>query len=83
VATIGQLQRQDIEIRTAERRAVEGLAEHLRGAVHDLPDQSPLGPVFLREADLLERQAARKPTAGAGLAFEGLARDIWLGGACW
>ena len=65
MANLDELQRLDVEIRVAERRAVEGLAEHLRDAVRDLPSQSRLALVFVQQARNLD-SCARESTPRLG-----------------
>jgi hypothetical protein len=54
MADLEQLQRLDAQIRYAEKRAVQRLAEHLRDAVRDLPSESRLALIFVRKPDTFE-----------------------------
>ena len=60
MASLEDMQRLDAQIRYAEKRAVQRLAEHLRDGVRALPSQSRLALTFLREADTFELWATAR-----------------------
>jgi hypothetical protein len=85
MANIDDLRLLDEAIRLAERRAVEGLAAHLREAIRDLPSESRLGLVFLRCSDQLDEAAAgQTPAPIMGVecvlerVLESLEDEVWL-----
>jgi len=77
MGTIDELTRLDCEIEEAERRAMRDLAEHLRGAVRDMPSESRLARSFVRHAAKLDRQAgASGSSAWRSIKLESLRSDI-------
>jgi hypothetical protein len=69
MADLDELHRLDAQIRYAEKRAVQRLAEHLRDAVRDLPSESRLALMFAQHARNLEA-CARENTPSLGADFE-------------
>jgi hypothetical protein len=63
MADLDQLRALDAQIRYAEKRAVQRLAEHLRDAVRDLPSESRLALKFVRYADEFELWATGRDMA--------------------
>lgn len=66
MASIDELERLDREIREADQRALQNLAEHLREAVRDMPSESKLALAFVRYARKFEMWAN-----------DGVHGDIW------
>lgn len=54
MASLIELERRSAEIRLAELDASTKLAEYLRGAVLDIPTESPMGLIFVRAAQQFE-----------------------------
>lgn len=77
MADLDLLQRLDAEIRIAESSAIQGVAEHMRAAVRDLPSESRLGLIFVRHADALDCWAGgREPSIPTRVSLERMAKEL-------
>jgi hypothetical protein len=81
MATITELERLDREVKDAEHRALANLAEHLRGAVRDMPSESKLARVFVRQAREFDYLATARhlSSTSASIELDRIAEELRTG----
>ena len=82
MATITELERLDREVKDAEHLALSNLAAHLREAVLDMPSESRLARVFVRQAKELDYRARARhlqPSTGASIELGSIVRELRAG----